>query len=89
MRYRNTYSSPLGSSCYVLSLLVSLWKGGVGLLGLIGLSLTLGAQSSIKIRGVVHSGKEPLPRVSRTCLLYTNDAADEQRGVELGGPRNM
>lgn len=85
MRYRNTYSSPLGSSCYVLSLLVSLWKGGAGLLGLICLSLTLGAQSPIKIRGVVHSGKEPLPRVSITLLSVTDSTILSYTHTDAGG----
>ena len=85
MRYRNTYSSPLGSSYYVLSLLVSLWKGGVGLLGLICLSLTLGAQSPIKIRGVVHSGKEPLPRVSITLLSVTDSTILSYAHTDAGG----
>ena len=85
MRYRNTYSSPLGSSLPLLSLLVSLWKGGAGLLGLICLSLTLGAQSSIKIRGVVHSGKEPLPRVSITLLSVTDSTILSYAHTDAGG----
>ena len=85
MRYRNTHLSPSSSSWSLWSLLAFLCRGGVGLLGLVYLSLNLGAQSPTKLRGIVHSGKEPLPRVSITLLSVTDSTILSYTHTDAGG----
>lgn len=85
MRYRNTHLSPSSSSWPLWSLLASLCRGGAGLFGLVYLSLALGAQSPTKLRGIVHSGKEPLPRVSITLLSVTDSTILSYTHTDAGG----
>lgn len=85
MRYRNTHLSPSSSSWPLWSLLASLCRGGAGLFGLVYLSLNLGAQSPTKLRGIVHSGKEPLPRVSITLLSVTDSTILSYTHTDAGG----